>query len=113
MANIEGDADLAGWIAAAAKAVRPGGAITFIHRADRLPELLAMLGGRCGGLVIQLLYPKAGAAAHRVVVAGRLGQRLPAIVLPGLVIHEADGSFAPTFERILRDGAPLPMTVQP
>ena len=113
MANVEGDADLAGWIAAAAKATRPGGTITFIHRADRLPELLAMLGGRCGGLVIQLLYPKAGAAAHRVVVAGRLGTRLPAIVLPGLVVHEADGSFAPAFERILREAAPLPMTVQP
>jgi len=112
MANIEGDADLAGWIAAAAKATKPGGTITFIHRADRLPELLAMLGGRCGGLVIQLLHPKAGAAAHRVVVAGRLGLRLPAIVLPGLVIHEADGSFAPIFERILREGAALPMTVQ-
>ena len=41
LANIEGDADLAAWVAAAAKAVRPGGTITFIHRADRLPELLA------------------------------------------------------------------------
>ena len=39
LANIEGDADLAAWVAAAAKAVRPGGTITFIHRADRLPEL--------------------------------------------------------------------------
>jgi len=111
LANIEGDADLAAWVAAAAKAARPGGTITFIHRADRLPELLALLGGRCGGLVIQPLHPKAGAAAHRAIVAGRLDQRLPAILLPGLVVHEANGSFSALLERILRDGAMLPMTV--
>jgi tRNA1(Val) A37 N6-methylase TrmN6 len=111
LANIEGDADLAAWVAAAAKAVRPGGSITFIHRADRMPELLALMGTRCGGLVILPLHPKAGAAAHRVLVAGRLDQRLPAMLLPGLTVHEADGSFAPLLQRILRDGAALPMTV--
>ena len=111
LANIEGEADLAAWVAAAVKAACAGGTITFIHRADRLPELLALLGARCGGLVIQPLHPKAGAAAHRAIVAGRLGLRLPAIVLPGLIVHEADGGFSPLLERILRDGAPLPMTV--
>jgi tRNA1(Val) A37 N6-methylase TrmN6 len=111
LANIEGDADLAAWVAAAAKAVRPGGTITFIHRADRLPELLALLGSRCGGIAILPLHPKAGAAAHRTIVSGRLDHRLPAILLPGLILHEADGSFAPLVQSILRDGAALPMTV--
>lgn len=111
LANIEGDADLAAWVAAAAKSVRSGGSITFIHRADRLPELLALMGARCGGLAILPLHPKAGAAAHRVLVAGRPDHRLPAMLLPGLVLHEADGSFAPLLQRILRDGAALPMTV--
>ena len=109
LANIEGEADLAAWVAAAAKAVRPGGTITFIHRADRLPELLALLGARCGGLVIQPLHPKADAAAHRAIVAGRVDQRLPAILLPSLILHEADGSFTPQVQRVLRDGAALPM----
>jgi tRNA1(Val) A37 N6-methylase TrmN6 len=111
LANIEGDADLAAWVTAAAKAVRSGGTITFIHRADRLPELLALLSTRCGGLAILPLHPKAGAAAHRVIVAGRLDQRLPATLLPGIILHEADGSFSPTLQRILRDGAALPMIV--
>ena len=113
LANIEGEADLAAWVAAASKAARPGGTITFIHRADRLPELLALLGARCGGLAIQPLHPKAGAAAHRAIVAGRLDQRLPTILLPGLIVHEGDGSFAPLLESILRDGAALPMNVGP
>ena len=111
LANIEGDADLAAWVTAAAKAVRPGGSITFIHRADRLPELLALLGALCGGLAILPLHPKTGAAAHRALVAGRLAQRLPAMLLPGLVLHEADGGFTPPLQRILRDGAALPMTI--
>ena len=111
LANIEGDADLAAWVAAAAKAARPGGSITFIHRADRLPELLALLGSRCGGIAILPLHPKAGAAAHRAIVTGRLDQRLPAILLPGLVLHEADGSFSAMLQSVLRDGAALPMTV--
>lgn len=111
LANIEGEADLAAWVAAATKAVRPGGTITFIHRADRLPELLALLGSRCGGIAILPLHPKAGAAAHRAIVTGRFDQRLPAILLPGLVLHEPDGGFSPTLQAILRDGAALPMTV--
>ncbi|HET6621029.1 MAG TPA: methyltransferase domain-containing protein [Dongiaceae bacterium] len=112
LANVEGEADLAAWVAAAVRATRPGGTITFIHRADRLPELLALLGARCGGLVTQPLHPKAGAAAHRAIVAGRLDQRLPAIMLPGLIVHEADGRFSPLLERVLRDGAALPMIVE-
>lgn len=111
LANVEGEADLAAWVAAAVRATRSGGTITFIHRADRLPELLALLRARCGGLVIQPLHPKAGAAAHRAIVAGRLDQRLPAILLPGLIVHEADGRFSPLLERVLRDGAALPMAV--
>jgi len=111
LANIEGEADLVAWVAAAAKAVRPGGTITFIHRADRLPELLALLGARCGGIAILPLHPKIGAAAHRVIVSGRYDQRLPAILLPGIIVHEADGGFAPLLDRVLRDGAALPMTI--
>jgi hypothetical protein len=44
-------------------------------------------------------------------VTGRLDQRLPAILLPGLIVHEADGSFSATLQGILRDGAALPMIV--
>lgn len=111
LANVEGAADLPAWVAAAARVVKPGGRVTFVHRADRLPELLAQLGSRCGGIAILPLHPKAGAAAHRAIVTGRLEQRLPAILLPGLVLHQADGSFSPALQAILRDGTALPMAV--
>lgn len=109
LANVEGEADLAAWVAASARAVRPGGSVTFIHRADRLPELLALLGTSCGGIVVQPLHPKPGAPAHRVIVSGRVGQRRPAAILPGLVLHQPDGSFTARIQCVLRDGAALPL----
>lgn len=110
IANVEGEADLAAWVAAAARAAKPGGRATFIHRADRLPELLALFQERFGMIAVLPLYPKAGAAARRVIVSGRLAQSGPASLLPGLVLHEANGDFTPAAQGILRDGAALPLT---
>lgn len=109
LANVEGDADLEAWVTAAARAAKPGGRVTFIHRADRLPELLAAFAARFGGIVTLPLHPKENAPAHRVIVSGQLGQRGPATLLPGLVLHQADGAFTAAAQRILRDGAPLPL----
>lgn len=109
LANVEGDADLEAWVAAAARAVKQDGRVIFIHRADRLPELLAAFAARFGGVVTLPLHPKENAPAHRVIVTGRFGQRGPATLLPGLVLHQADGDFTPAVQRILRDGAPLPL----
>jgi tRNA1(Val) A37 N6-methylase TrmN6 len=109
LANVEGDADLAAWVNAAARAVKPGGRATFIHRADRLPELLAAFTARFGGVAALPLHPKEAAPAHRVIVSGRLGQQGPATLLPGLILHQADGAFTAAAQRILRDGAPLPL----
>lgn len=109
LANVEGAADLVAWVAAAARAAKPGGRVTFVHRADRLPELLAALAGDFGAIAILPLYPKAGAAARRVIVSGLMGQRGPSCLLPGLVLHEADGDFTPAAQHLLRDGGALPL----
>jgi tRNA1(Val) A37 N6-methylase TrmN6 len=109
LANVEGDADLTAWVRAAARAVKPGGRVTFIHRADRLPELLGTFAARFGGIVTLPLAPKEHAPAQRVIVSGRRDDRSPAILLPSLVLHAADGAFTAAAERILRDGAALPL----
>lgn len=109
LANVEGDADLEAWVKAASRAVKPAGRVTFIHRADRLPELLAAFAARFGGILTLPLHPKEGAPAHRVIVSGRLGQRGPATLLPSLILHQADGAFTAAVQRILRDGVPLPL----
>lgn len=107
-ANVEGDARLPDWIAALARATRRGGTITVIHRADRLPELLAEIDRVAGGLVVWPLWPMTGKPAKRVLVQGRVGVGGPATLSPGLTLH-ADGGFTEAARTVLEDGAPLPL----
>ena len=107
LANVEGDARLADWVDFALRMTRPKGAITFIHRADRLDELLALLHGRTGGIVVFPLWPKAGREAKRVIVRARPGVRTPMRVAAGLVLHEQGGGYTEEALAVLRDGAAL------
>jgi tRNA1(Val) A37 N6-methylase TrmN6 len=109
-ATVEGDADLAEWAVAALTLARPGGTVTFIHRASRLFDLLreiAWLGA--GAVVVFPLWPKAGVDAKRVIVQARPGRRTPLRIAPGLVLHEADGSYTAAARAILREGQALPL----
>lgn len=106
-ADVEGDPPLAGWVAAALKAAARGGTLVFIHRADRLADLLAAFGSQAGETVVFPLWPRAGTPAKRVIVRARKGIRTRLALAPGLVLHASDGKYTPEAEAILRDGAPL------
>ena len=107
LANREGAARLGDWVATALAMVRPQGTVTFIHRADRLDDLLAAFSGRAGELVVFPLWPGAGKPAKRVILRARKGAATPLRLNPGLVLHQADGSFTPAAEAILREAAAL------
>ena len=102
---MEGDAKLGDWIGFLLRMVRAKGTITLIHRADRLDEILALLHGNAGETVVFPLWPKRGVAAKRVIVRARKGIRTPLTVSPGLVLHEADGTYTEEADAILRGGA--------
>jgi len=106
-ANVEGVAKLADWIDFALRMARPKGGVTFIHRADRLDELLSLLRERAGGIVLFPLWPSAGRAAKRVIVRARPGVRTPMRIAPGLVLHEVAGGYTAEAQAVLRDGAAL------
>lgn len=99
------EAGLGAWIDAALAAAVPGGALTFIHRADRLGDLLSLLNGRAGAIVVVPLWPKAGEAAKRVIVEARAGRRTPLRLHPGLVLHEPDGRYTGPADAILKGAA--------
>ena len=107
LANREGAARLDHWVATALAMVRPKGTVTFIHRADRLDDLLAAFSGRAGALVVFPLWPGAGKPAKRVILRARKDAATPLRLSPGLVLHQADGSFTPAAEAILREGKGL------
>lgn len=105
--NVE-SVPLVDWIGACAGLLQRKGTITVIHRADRLDDtIVALHKASCGEVTILPLWPRAGEQARRVIVRARRGIASPARLLPGLVLHGADGQFTPEAERILRDGAGL------
>ncbi len=105
--NQECSLDLQGWINVMLTRLRPGGGLTLVHRSDRLPALLAALEGRAGAITMLPLWPKANEPAKRLLLTARKGSRAPARLLPGLVLHRADGSFTGEAEDVLRGGAAL------
>jgi tRNA1(Val) A37 N6-methylase TrmN6 len=107
-ATAEGAAALPDWIACARAALRPGGVLTMIHRADRLVDCLAALRG-FGGIAVLPIHPKADRAARRILIRARAGSGEPLSILPGFILHEADGRFTAAADAILRNGDPLAM----
>ncbi|MBV8653931.1 MAG: methyltransferase, partial [Alphaproteobacteria bacterium] len=106
-ATLEGAADLAVWVRVALAMVRAKGSVTFIHRADRLEALLGLLAGKAGEIVVFPLWPGNGKPAKRVIVRARKQIATPTRLMPGLVLHRADGGFTAEADAVLRQGAAL------
>jgi tRNA1(Val) A37 N6-methylase TrmN6 len=105
--HAEGQA-LAGWTRFLARRVAPRGTLTLILPPALLPAALdAFVACGVGSPTVFPLWPRAGDAARRLLVAGRKGGRGPCRVLSGLVLHEADGRFTSGAESVLRHGRPL------
>lgn len=108
-ADLEDDFALDFWVETARHALKRGGALTLIHRADRLDDVLAALHG-FGGILIFPLWPKAGRTAKRVIVRAVKGSKQPLTLAAGLTLHREDGGYSPMADAILRDGHSLDLT---
>jgi tRNA1(Val) A37 N6-methylase TrmN6 len=99
---------LQGWTEFVTKAVREGGSVVLIHRADRLADLLALLSGRAGSFQARPVHPFADSPASRVLVRAVRGGRAPLKLLPALVLHPRNGAkHTPEADAILRGEATL------
>jgi len=96
---------LAGWLVAGLKRTASGGTFTMILRADWLGDALAVLAQR--GVVVFPLWPRTDAQAKRIIVQVRNGSRARLRLLPGLVLHAADGRYTEEADAVLRDGDAL------
>lgn len=102
------DAGLSAWTAFALKAVREGGTITLIHRADRLADILALLAPKAGSFRIRPVQPFADTPAKRVLVRAVKTGKAPLVLLPALVLHDrGGGKHSDEAEAILRGEAAL------
>lgn len=101
------EGDLQPWLRAARRALKPGGLLAMIHRAEALPELLAGLGTGFGAIAIRPVHGSAERPAIRVIVTAVLNSRKPAEVLPAFVINGPDGRFTDASEAVHRGRARL------
>lgn len=97
------------WIAFLTKAIRERGTVTLIHRAERLGEILALLGEKAGSFKVRPVHPFPDAPAKRVLVRAVKVGKAPLMLLPPLILHERGGAkHTPQAEAILRGEADLP-----
>ncbi len=110
------DTPLSDWVRHAAKRAAPGGSVTLIHRAERLPDLLTAFQAHLGSIEALPLAPRQARPARLLLVRGKKGGRADFCLHPPWILHngtrhEADGeSYTKPTACILRDGAALPFS---
>ncbi|WP_347312189.1 tRNA1(Val) (adenine(37)-N6)-methyltransferase [Defluviimonas sp. SAOS-178_SWC] len=99
------------WLGVALRRLRPGGWLTVIQAADRLPELLAGLRSGAGSIVALPVASRAGREANRVILRARKGGRGAFRLIAPFILHDGaahlrDGDdHSPAARAILRDAA--------
>ena len=107
------DLPLATWVEIAARRLAPKGTATFIHRAERLPDLLAAMGRHLGALECLPLQPRIDRVAKLILLRGRKNGRAAFRLHAPVVMHEGrkherdEESYTPHIRAVLRDGAAL------
>ena len=102
-------AALEDWIAALGGMMTIGGSLSLILPASQSARAsAAMARSGLGRIVICGLLPKAGRPAKLSIVQGRLGADTKPVAEGWIVLHEANGTFTPAIEAVLRRGAALP-----
>lgn len=102
------------WVRQAAKRAAPGGSVTFIHRVDRLPDLLSEFQHRLGSLEVLPLAPRANKPARLFLLRGRKGGRADFCLHAPWILHSGEAhegdreNHTASTASILRGGAALP-----
>lgn len=106
---------LSDWLSVAAKRVAPKGYVTFIHRAERLADLLAHLPSTMGSVQVQPFMPRLGRDANLILVRARHSGRAPLRLHAPILLHvglthaEDAEDYTPEIKSVLRDGGALVM----
>jgi tRNA1(Val) A37 N6-methylase TrmN6 len=88
LAHTANPATLDGWIHAARRVLKSGGALTLIWRADGIAEVLEGLGRGFGSLEILPVHAEAAKPAIRVLVRAIKGGKAPVRIYPGLMLND-------------------------
>ena len=100
------------WITTAAKRLVPKGQMHVIHRAERLPDLLAALPADMGSIEVLPIAAREGRAAERVILRARKSGRADFRLHAPLILHRGDhhrdgDQYTTAVRNALRTGAAL------
>ncbi len=98
----EKDISVVDWVDTGFAHLKAWGSFTMIHRADHVDKIIQALGKRFGAAEIIPLWPRSGEMAKRVIVRALKDRKTPAQLHAGITLHEADGSYTPEADAILR-----------
>jgi tRNA1(Val) A37 N6-methylase TrmN6 len=102
------DDGLKAWTDILTASVKDSGRVLIIHRADRLADILGLLGEKCGSFAILPIQPYADQPAKRVLVRAIKRGKAPLVLHPALVLHDrSDAKHTPEAEALLRGEADL------
>jgi tRNA1(Val) A37 N6-methylase TrmN6 len=100
---------LESWFSAAARALKPSGVLTMIWRAEGIADVTAALAREFGAATILPVHPRPAAPAIRILVRAVKDATAPLVMLPGLMLNDAQGRPSAEAEAVLRAGEVLPL----
>lgn len=113
LATVESTADLGVWIEFMLGAVRAGGTITLIHRAEREGELVKLLKPSCGKIAVMDLTSKKDEGTQKLIVVQAIkGADGADVSRTELFLHKSDDDFTEQALAILRDAHFAPISVK-
>lgn len=101
------------WVKIAGKRLAPKGRAYFIHRAERLPDLIRALPSDLGSVEVLPFAPRMGRPAELVILRARKNGRAAFKLLNTFIMHrgavhgEEGDTYVPALRAVLRDGAAL------
>ncbi len=117
MANTESEeADLALWIASAAQALKQGGRMTMIHRADRQDEIITLASVHFSDIIIKPIWSrKEGGTCKRILICafkedGKDG--VTVTIAPPFILYGNDNLYSLEANAILREVGGLQVMVE-
>ena len=91
------------WFLAAYKKLKPKGYMNFVFRSENLDLILSKLYTSWGDIKVFPLWPKAKVKSKLMIVQARKNANSGVQILPGLILHNNDGSYTDECNSILNN----------
>ncbi len=111
IAHVATAGTLQGWIHAARRTLKSGGALCLIWRADGLAEVLAALDRGFGSLAILPVHGDPAAPAIRIIVRAIKGGKAPMRLCAALMLNDQSGVPNKQVQEVLAGNGMLPLAI--